>query len=65
MPPAALSGGEIYVEYRVQGNVVKVTAIDPGTGTEASIMGPASAPRAPLTDAAVRKLKFVLAKKSG
>ena len=34
---------EIYVEFVVQGNFVKATAIDPVTGTEASIMGPAGA----------------------
>lgn len=60
-----LGGKEIYVEFRQQGNVVKVTAIDPGTGVEASVMGPASAPRGPLSDAAVRKLQYVLKKKNG
>jgi len=53
---------EIYVEFIVHGNVVKATAIDPETGTEASIMGPAGAARAALSDAAVRKLRYVMAK---
>jgi hypothetical protein len=57
--------GEIYVEFVVQGNVVKVTAIDPKTGREAVVMGPAGAARAALSDAAVRKLQYVLKKKDG
>ncbi len=62
MPPER---GEIYVEFVVQGSVVKVTAIDPATGTEASIMGPSGAPRAALTEAAMRKLRYVQQKKNG
>ena len=58
-------GGEIFVEFVVQGNVVKVTAIDPASGTEVSIMGPAGAPRAALSDAAIRKLRYMVQKKSG
>ncbi len=58
-------GGEIYVEFVVQGSVVRVTAIDPKTGTEAVVMGPSGAPRAALSDAAVRKLRYVLNKKNG
>jgi hypothetical protein len=65
-PPAqAGGGGEVFVEFVVQGSVVKVTAIDPKTGTEAVVMGPAGAPRAALSDAAVRKLVYMLKKKSG
>jgi len=56
---------EVYVEFLLQGGFVKATAIDPATGVEASVMGPASAPRAPLSAAAIRKLQYVLAKKSG
>ncbi|HUO91002.1 MAG TPA: hypothetical protein VMU08_17655 [Rhizomicrobium sp.] len=55
----------MYVEFLLQGGFVKATAIDPATGVEASVMGPASAPRAPLSAAAIRKLQYVLAKKSG
>ncbi|HXC57351.1 MAG TPA: hypothetical protein VNU97_18770 [Rhizomicrobium sp.] len=66
MPPSGKTGGgEVFVEFVVQGNVVKATAIDAATGTEASVMGPAGAPRASLTDAAVRKLRYVLDKKRG
>ena len=55
---------EILIEYVVQGNVVKATAIDSATGIEASIVGPANAPRATLAQAAARKLKYVMEKKS-
>ena len=56
--------GEIYIEFVVQGSVVKVTAIDASTGTEASIVGPANAAQAALADAARRKLAYVMAKKN-
>ena len=55
---------EVLIEFVVQGNVVKATAIDSTTGTEASIVGPATAPRATLAAAAARKLEYVLKKKT-
>jgi hypothetical protein len=64
MPAKSTGSGEIFVEFIVQGAVVKVTAIDSKTGTEASIVGPANASRAALQAAAVRKLEYVLGKKS-
>jgi len=54
---------EIFVEFIVLGNTVKATAIDPDTGQEASIDGPASAPRAVLAENARKKLEYVKAKK--
>jgi hypothetical protein len=60
--PGSPGGGEIFVEFVVQGGFVKVTAIDSQSGTEASVMGPLGAPRAPLADAAVRKLNYMLKK---
>lgn len=57
------SKSEILIEFIVQGNVVKATAIDAASGVEASIVGPANAPREALSQAAVRKLKYVLEKK--
>ena len=53
---------ETLIEFVVQGNVVKVTAIDSLTGVEASIMGPAAGARDALTQAAVNKLKYLLEK---
>ena len=58
------AGRPIYVEFVVQGNVVKVTAIDSVTGVEASIVGPANAAQSTLAEAARRKLEYVLKKKS-
>jgi len=54
---------EIYVEFVVRGAFVKVTAIDPETGLEASIVGPANAPQAVLAEQARRKLEYVAKKK--
>ena len=56
---------EIYVEFVVHGNVVKATAIDSATGIEASIVGPAKAGREILSQAAMRKLEYVLKKQGG
>ena len=52
------------IEYQVLGNSVKVSAIDPVTLTEVSIIGPATAGEEQLARNAVNKLKFVLAKKN-
>jgi hypothetical protein len=57
------AGGEIFIEFVIQGNFVKATAIDGASGVEASIVGPASAPQAALAEAARRKLEYVLNKK--
>ncbi len=57
------AGGEIYIEFVIQGNFVKATAIDGASGVEASVVGPASAPQAALAYAARRKLEYVLKKK--
>ncbi len=65
MATTPTGSSEIFVEFVVQGTVVKVTAIDSKSGTEASIMGPANASRAALQDAAIRKLDYVLKKQRG
>ncbi|HXR94961.1 MAG TPA: hypothetical protein VN718_03735 [Rhizomicrobium sp.] len=56
---------EIFVEFVVHGNTVKATAIDSVSGLEASIVGPAKAGREALTQAAIRKLEYVLKKNVG
>ena len=58
-------GGAVYFEFVVQGNVVRVTAIDPKTGCEAVVMGPSGASRTAMTAAAMRKLEYAIRKKSG
>jgi hypothetical protein len=45
------------------GNSVKVTAIDPATGAEASFICPANTPQSAMTNAARRTLEYVLRKK--
>jgi len=59
---AASGRGEIFLEVVVQGAFAKAPAIDSATGLEASVVGPASAPRATLADAAKRKLEYLLRK---
>ena len=54
--------GQVLLEFVVQGNVVKATAIDSVTGIEASIVGPVRAGRQALGQAAAQKLQYVLAK---
>lgn len=53
---------EYLLEFQRIHNTVKVTAVDPITGTEACIVGPANAGRAYLSRTAVNKLKWVMAK---
>jgi hypothetical protein len=57
-------GKEIFVEFVILGNSVKATAIDPESGLEASVIGPANAPRHTMAQAARNKLNF-MAKKKG
>lgn len=52
------------VEFIAHGLSVKVTAIDPVTGREVSIVGAAGAGKQDLAELAVRKLKYVLDKES-
>ena len=50
------------IEFHRIGNAVKVSAIDPVTLTEVSIVGDPSLSEAHLTRVAVRKLEFMLSK---
>jgi hypothetical protein len=51
------SGNEIYFEFVAIGRHVKVSAIDAASGTEVSVMGPATASQADLQRLALRKLQ--------
>jgi hypothetical protein len=51
------SPAEIYFEFTPCGRSVKVAAIDAATGTEVSVVGPASAARADLERLALQKLR--------
>jgi hypothetical protein len=48
--------GEVYFEFVAIGRTVKVSAIDAATGTEVSIIGPATASQADLRRLALQKL---------
>ena len=56
--------GEYLLEFYRIGNSVRVSAIDPVTGTEVQIVGPANIGQGELTRVAVRKLQYVMAKKA-
>ena len=56
---------EILIEIVVIGASAKVSAIDSASGTEVSIVGPASAPRTVLEAQAMNKLDAVLKRKGG
>lgn len=58
-------GGEVLLEFQQIGNSVKVTAIDPATLTEVSIVGAVSAGEEALKRTAINKLRYVLDKQSG
>ncbi len=62
MPDKSIDG--YILEFYPVGNVVKVSAVDTETGTEVSIMGPATAPREQLQKLAIQKLEFILKKGS-
>jgi len=53
------------VEFYQLGNSVKVTAFDPQTLTEVTIIGVPGLPRDALARNAVRKLEYVMAKGQG
>jgi hypothetical protein len=56
---------DIFVEFVILGNSLKATAIDPESGLEASVIGPASAPRHAMAEAARNKLNYIAKKKGG
>lgn len=56
------SDSDYLIEFVRIGNSVKVSAIDPGSGVEASIIGPAHLSEAELSRNAIAKLKYILAK---
>ncbi len=57
------SGGEVIIEIYQVGNAVKVTAIDPVTLVEVSIVGSPSQGEELLKRAAINKLSYVLRKR--
>ncbi len=55
---------EAIIEFIQQGRYVKVTAIDTITGIEGTIVGDPNAPKEKLEQLALKKLQYVLNKKS-
>ena len=55
-----MSGNEYIIEFKPQGRYVRVTAVDPVTGTEAVIVGDARESQQVLEHTAIRKLEFLL-----
>ena len=56
---------EALFEFHQVGGCVKVSAVDPDTLTEVSIVGDPAAGVAALKSVALRKLEYVLARKQG
>ncbi len=59
-----MHGDKVIFEFIQHGNAVKVTALDPKSLVEVSIVGPASAGQATLKATALRKLQYVLSKRA-
>lgn len=57
--------GRYILEFIPIGGSVKVTAVDPHSGLEVSVVGAASAGERALGELAVRKLEFMLKKRAG
>jgi hypothetical protein len=58
------TASQVYVEFIPVGDYVKVSAIDPKSGTEVSIVGDPKQGNETLKRTAVRKLFYVLNKKA-
>ena len=56
-------GTEVLLEFQRVGNAIKVTAVDPETLVEVSIVGDPKAGEAALTRNVIRKLEYVLNKR--
>lgn len=56
---------EYLLEFQQVGRYVKVSAVDPVTNVEVSIVGDAAATKAELQRVAVARLEYVLRKKLG
>jgi hypothetical protein len=52
---------EAIIEFRTIGSTVKVSAVDPVTLVEVSIVAPVTATQRHMTDAVLNKLRYVLA----
>lgn len=62
---AGLDDNKVLLEFQRIGNSVKVTAVDPESLIEVSVVGSASAGEEILKRTAINKLKYVLEKRRG
>ena len=58
----SIGESEVLLEFVIQGRYVRVSAIDPVSGTEVTVVGSAKATEAALTRIAVAKLRYVIDK---
>ena len=65
MSPSRTDQGEVIIEMRPVGAVVRVAAVDVATGTEVIVFGPSTAPQRALEELAVAKLKRRLSSDRG
>lgn len=63
MKPEDVRLGRVYFEMREIGKYVRISAIDPITNTEVHIAGDPTAGQEALKRLAVKKLRYVIAKK--
>lgn len=67
--PGAVEPGErlseVIYEFVPLGSAIKVSAVDPETGTEVAIMGPATAAQHDLERVALAKLRYILNQRAG
>ncbi|MBK8158267.1 MAG: hypothetical protein IPK59_05615 [Rhodospirillaceae bacterium] len=60
-----MSDEDYLIEFHQVGSYVKVSIMDPVSLTEVSMVAPASMSQGQLAQAAIRKLKYVLARRNG
>ena len=53
---------QVILEYTVVGRALKVVAVDPETGLEATIIAPSGTPRSEMDRVAMRKLERLIAR---
>ncbi len=61
--PDQKSAAEAIIEFRRIGNAVKVSAVDTVSHVEVSIIAPASSTEQQMTDAVMRKLRYMLGRR--
>lgn len=62
---ATLSDDGYIIEFHQVGSYVKVSVMDPVSLTEVSMVAPANMPQSQAAQAAIRKLKYVMARRNG